>query len=43
MTNVLFPRQVLYPIEAGYGEEEDAESLCLWVNAPVSNSRILAR
>jgi hypothetical protein len=31
------------PIEAGYGEGNNAESLCFWGNAPVPKSRILAR
>jgi hypothetical protein len=43
LTNFIFPRQVLYPIEAGYGEGGDAELLCFWGNAPVPKSRIFAR
>jgi hypothetical protein len=31
------------PTEAGYGEGDDAESLCFRENAPVPQSRILAR
>ena len=31
------------PTEAGYGEGNDAGSLCFWENAPVPKSRILAR
>jgi hypothetical protein len=31
------------PTESGYGEGDDAESLCFWENTPVPKSRILAR
>ena len=31
------------PTEAGYGEGDNTESLCIWGNAPVPKSRILAR
>jgi hypothetical protein len=30
------------PTDSGYGEGNDAESLCFWENAPVAKSRILA-
>ena len=43
LTDFIFPKQVLYPIETGYGEGADAESLCFWGNTPVPKSRILAR
>ena len=38
-----FSQAGFIPIEAGYGEGDDAESLCFWGNAPVPKSRILAR
>jgi hypothetical protein len=37
-----FPRQVLYPIEAGYGEGYDTEFVSVRMH-PVPKSRILAR
>jgi hypothetical protein len=43
LTNFIFPSQVLYPIEKGYGEGDDTVSLCFWGNAPVPESRIFAR
>jgi hypothetical protein len=38
-----FSQAGFIPIEAGYGERDDAESLCFWGNTPVPKSRILAR
>jgi hypothetical protein len=38
-----FSQAVFIPIEAGYGEGDEAELLCFWSNAPVTKSRILAR
>jgi hypothetical protein len=38
-----FSQAGLIPIEAGYGEGDDTELLCFWRNAPVPQSRILAR
>jgi hypothetical protein len=38
-----FSQAGFIPTEAGYGEGDDAESLCFWGNAPVPKSRILAR
>ena len=38
-----FSQAGFIPIEAGYGEGDEAELLCFWGNAPVPKSRILAR
>jgi hypothetical protein len=38
-----FSQSDFIPTEAGYGEEDDAESLCFWGNTLVPQSRIVAK
>jgi hypothetical protein len=43
LSNLYYSKAGFMPTEAGYGEGDDAESLCFWKNAAVPKSRILAR
>jgi hypothetical protein len=43
LSNFYYSQAGFMPTEAGYGEGDDAESLCFWENAPVPKNRILAR